>query len=330
MVRFCSIGTSFITDWLMRAAPMTPDFQLKGVYSRSMEKARAFGEKYGVELYFDDLDQVGASEEIDAVYIASPNSLHCSQALKMIGYGKHVFIEKPIAANLRETKEILAAAKEKGVVAAEALRHTFNPGFDVLRECMGRLGKIRQTKITFAQYSSRIGSYLQGQQHNVFDHAMAGGALLDLGVYVVSFMTALYGAPKDIAARATFIGGENGAKRSDGAGMILADYGDMTVCADYSKLNNGANRVEIAGEKGWLNAVDTPNIYEITIHLNNGETNHITLPHEAADMRFELRHFLDMVAGKESPAWNQQISLDTMAVLDEARRQNGIVFPADK
>lgn len=330
MVRFCSIGTSFITDWLMRAAPMTPDFALKGVYSRTMEKARAFGEKYGATLFFDDLDQLGESKEIDAVYIASPNALHYEQAMKMIGYGKHVFIEKPIAANLREAQEIIAAAKAKGVVAAEALRHTFNPGFDTLKECMGRIGKIRQTKITFAQYSSRIESYLKGAKHNVFDHAMAGGALLDLGVYVVSFMTALYGAPKDIGAKLIFVGGENGVKRTDAAGMILADYGDMTVCADYSKMNNGESRVEIDGEKGRIIALETPNIDDITVKFNDGRVEHIALPHEAADMRFELRRFIDMVEGKESPDWNNQVSLDTMAVMDEARRQNGIVFEADQ
>lgn len=95
MVRFAVIGTNKITDGFLNAAMLCEDFKLAAVYSRSKEKALEFGSKYGVTLVYDDLDELAASNEIDAVYVASPNSLHASQSIKMLMVKNMFYVKKP-------------------------------------------------------------------------------------------------------------------------------------------------------------------------------------------------------------------------------------------
>src|SRR5207302_636552 len=111
MIRFGIVGTNWITERLLAAAGKHDEFVLKAVFSRTEDRAREFAAKYEVELTFTDLNEMAASEEIDAVYIASPNSYHAEQAILFMEHGKHVLCEKPLAANAKEVKAMMKAAK---------------------------------------------------------------------------------------------------------------------------------------------------------------------------------------------------------------------------
>ena len=122
------------TEEMLAASKFCPEFTLDTVYSRSAEKARAFAEKWGAPHWTDSLEALAASASVAAVYIASPNALHCEQTLLMLRGGKHVLCEKPIARCAVELETMLSAAQERGLVLLQAMRSAFLPTIPLLRE----------------------------------------------------------------------------------------------------------------------------------------------------------------------------------------------------
>jgi len=143
-IRFGLIGTSGITENFLKGAAKVKNFELVGVYSRDLDKAKAFGEKKGARLFFDSLEKMASCEEIDAIYIASPNFMHASQAITCLEKGKHVLCEKAFASNSKEVKKMIEAANKNNVVLMEAMRTTVNPNFKALMDNIHKIGKIRR------------------------------------------------------------------------------------------------------------------------------------------------------------------------------------------
>ena len=162
-IRFATIGTSKITRNFLSAASNVPEFKLEAVYSRNIKNAEEFGNSYGVTKFYDNLTSLAEDSTIDAVYIASPNAFHCSQAIQMMKAGKHILCEKTIASNQKEAEEMFRTASENHVILLEAMRSVFDPGMDAVKANMNKLGVIRRATINYCQYSSRYDSFLQGQ-----------------------------------------------------------------------------------------------------------------------------------------------------------------------
>jgi len=325
-VNFAVIGTNYITDRLLGGAQHCPEFKLKAVYSRSLERAREFGAKYGAELFFDSLEELAACSEVDAVYIASPNFLHAPQAEMMLKAGKHVLGEKPSCSNAAELESMLAAAKESGCVYLEAMRPLYVPGLDCLKKAMERIAPIRRAHITFCQYSSRYDKFKNGIIENTFRPEMSNGALLDIGSYCVAVAAALFGAPERIQSSAVILPGS-----IDACGTALCDYPGMTAELTFSKVNDRVGMTEIQGEGGCINIDDIGNLAPMTLTLRGGQTE--ALECEVKDpfgMYHEMRTFIDCIQGKADPAEYNELSRIIMNILDTVRAQCGIVFPADK
>lgn len=183
MIRFGVIGTNWITDSFISAASEHSDFKLVAVYSRTEEKAREFAEKYGVELTFTNLEEMAKSDELDAVYIASPNSLHAEQAIVMMENKKHVLCEKPLASNVREVERMIATARKHNVLLMEALKTTFLPNFQEVKKNLHKIGPVRRYVASYCQYSSRYDAYKEGNVLNAFKPEFSNGSLVDIGVY---------------------------------------------------------------------------------------------------------------------------------------------------
>ena len=125
MIRFGVVGTNWITDAFIRGASLNKGFRLNAVYSRTKERAQQFAGKYLVENIFTDLNEMAESKSIDAVYIASPNSLHKKQSILFLNNQKHVLCEKPLASNCKEVMEMIKVAKNNKVLLMEAMKTTF-------------------------------------------------------------------------------------------------------------------------------------------------------------------------------------------------------------
>lgn len=326
MIRFAIIGTNKITDKFIEAANLCKDFKLTAVYSRTKERAIEFGSKYGVTSVYDDLDELAASNEVDAVYIASPNSFHASQSIKMMKGKKHVLCEKTIASNQRELKKMIQSSKENGVILLEAMRSVFDPGFKVIEDNLYKLGFIRRVTFQYSQYSSRYDNFKKGIIENAFNPIFSNGALMDIGVYCIHPLVKLFGMPKKIWSNAVIL--ENGI---DGAGTIMVQYKDMQGELIYSKITNSALPSQIQGEKGCMIITEIPDVREVTIVYNNGEREEISVMNKYDNnMYYEVEEFIKLIQTKENAKIHNQYSLMELEIMDEARKQMGLKFPADR
>ncbi len=343
-IRFATIGTSGICERFIDALTQTEGAELVGCYSRSLDKARSFGESRGATRFFDDLAALAAADEVDAVYIASPNSLHAAQARAMVRGGKHVLVEKAFASNAVEASGVFEAAAAHGVVAMEAMRNLHTPGFAAVRACLPELGQVRIADFSFSKVTSRMSRFRAGERVNIFDPHMAAGALMDIGVYCVAPAVALFGAPDRVAAvacTADVPGCEPGDPCSviDLSGVLALGYADKSVSLTYGKVSDDQLSCQVQGEDATLvfDKVYCPESLRVFDHEDKGLV--FTVDEVAArrvetstpenDMVCELEDFLGAIEGSGADARFREITLGTLAVMDEARRQVGVVFPAD-
>ncbi|SFA49920.1 Predicted dehydrogenase [Parageobacillus thermantarcticus] len=327
MIRFATIGTNWITEAFIEAAKKVEDFALAAVYSRTDEKAKQFAAKTGAKWTFTNLEELAKSNDIDAVYIASPNSLHAEQAILLMNHGKHVLCEKPMASNTKEVKAMIDAARRNGVVLMEAMKTTLLPNFQAVREHLHKIGKIRRYFASYCQYSSRYDAYKQGTVLNAFNPAFSNGALMDIGVYCIYPMVVLFGKPNILQASSLKL--ESGV---DGEGTIIFTYENMDAIVMYSKITNSYLPAEIQGEDGsiLIDAIHTP--AKVEIRYRDGRTEDITVPQEQHPMYYEVKEFIELIKNgkRESEVNSHEHSLATIELIEQARKQTGIIFPADQ
>ncbi|MBA2871247.1 putative dehydrogenase [Anoxybacillus calidus] len=327
MIKFATIGTNWITEEFIKAAKEVPDFALTAVYSRTEEKAKEFAAKVGAERTFTSLEEMAQSDEIDAVYIASPNSFHAEQAILLMNHGKHVICEKPIASHTAELQAMIEVAKQNDVVLMEAMKSTLLPNFQAIRKHIHKIGKVRRYFASYCQYSSRYDAYKQGTVLNAFNPTFSSGALMDIGVYCLYPMVVLFGKPLHIKANSFLL--ESGV---DGEGSIILDYGDMDAVVMYSKITNSYIPSEIQGEEGSIivDTIHTPQ--KVEIHYRDGRIEDITEAQTHHPMYYEAKEFIELIQNgkRESEINSHYHSLTTMEIMEEARKQTGIVFPADR
>ncbi|WP_456271275.1 Gfo/Idh/MocA family protein [Bacillus sp. AK031] len=326
MIRFGVVGTNWITERFLDGAAKVNDFTLTAVYSRTEQKAKEFARKYDVETTFTNLEEMAASDAIDAVYIASPNILHSKQSIIFLNHGKHVLCEKPIASNSKELQEMISAAKSNKVLLMEALKTTFIPGFKAIKDNLHKIGKVRRFVSVKNQYSSRYDAYRNGTILNAFKPELANGAIMDIGIYCVVPVISLFGMPESIHANGMLL--ETGA---DGEGSIVFKYNGMEAVAMYSKITNSTIPSEIQGEDGSIIIDSVSDPKKVEIHYRDGKVEDISLEQEDNTMYYEVCEFVDLLKkGKtESSLQTFKLSEGTMAVLEEARKQIGIKFPND-
>ena len=324
MIRFGMIGTGKIAEKFWQANRYGKDFELTAVYSRTLERARQFGFQKGQLQYFDDLEAFANSDCIDAVYVASPNCCHYEQVMTLLKAGKHVLCEKPMASNLEQAQEMFAEAEKQNLILLEGMRSIYAPSFQKMIPYMETLGTIRRATLQYCQYSSRYDNYKRGIVENAFKPELSNGALMDIGVYVVSCMIRLFGAPKSIKASGVKL--HNGV---DGAGTILMEYPDMIGEAIYSKITDSAMPSQIQGEDASMLIQEIENVKDLRI-VRKGVVQSIHFEQSDNILNYETQEFIKMI--KTGMGWekSKEITLETMKVLDEARKQLHIVFPADK
>ncbi|PLR66053.1 Gfo/Idh/MocA family protein [Bacillus sp. UMB0893] len=326
MIRFGIVGTNWITDRLLKAAMQVEDFSLKAVYSRSSEKAEEFAAKYGVDLTYTDLESMAKSDEIDAVYIASPNSLHAEQAILFMNHKKHVLCEKPLASNVSEITKMIQAAKENRVLLMEAMKSTFLPNFKSIQENLHKIGTVRRYVASYCQYSSRYDAYRSGTVLNAFDPSFSNGSLMDIGIYALYPSIVLFGKPETIKASGLRL-----SSGVDGEGSILLQYKDKDAVMMYSKITDSKLPSEIQGEEGSIIIDRISTIEKVEIRYRDGRVEDISRPQKEDTMYYEIKEFIDLIQNDlyESNINTYENSIKVMEVMDEARKQIGVEYPAD-
>ena len=325
-VRFGVIGTNFIVDKVLEAARLDHRFELTAIYSRTQERADEFAKKHNVPHTFTSLEDMLSSNLIDAVYIASPNSLHASQSILCMQHGKHVFCEKPFASNANEVKAMIAAAEKYNVTLMEAMKPTMTPNFSTIKDNLKEIGTIRKYFSCYCQYSSRYDKLKEGVILNAFNPSLSNGAVMDLGVYTIYPMVVLFGRPKKI--RATGLKLFTGA---DGQGSVNFEYEGMDATVMYSKIADSSLPTEIQGEEGTITADRINIINKVTLKKRGGEEIIISTPNPTHEYYFEVAEFIDLIQKneRESTINSLENSLITIEIIDEIRKQLEIIYPAD-
>lgn len=325
-MRFGVIGTNWITEEFIRSGREVDGFWLEAVYSRTEERAREFAARQGIPYWFTDLEEMVQSKRIDAVYIASPNSFHASQAVVCMEHGMHVLCEKPLASNTAEVMQMIQAARRHDVLLMEAVKSTLAPNFRAIQGNLHKLGRIRRYVASNGQYSSRYDAYKAGQMPNAFNPAFSNGALMDIGIYCIYPLVVLLGKPQRIQAEAVML--DSGV---DGQGSILMRYPDCEAAVMFSKITTSFLPAEIQGENATMVIDKINRPQKVEIHYRDGRVEDLTVPQTPHLMHYEIREFMELIrTGKrESPTNSHQNSLMAMQIMEEARRQIGLRFPAD-
>ncbi|MEA3568441.1 Gfo/Idh/MocA family oxidoreductase [Paenibacillus phoenicis] len=326
-MRFATIGTNWITERFIQAALETEQFALTAVYSRTEEKGREFAAKFGDPQVYTDLKALAASSDVDAVYIASPNSFHAEQAILMMDHGKHVLCEKPMASNAAEVRRMIEAARRNDVLLMEALKSTLMPNFRAVQDNLYKIGQVRRYFSSYCQYSSRYDAFKQGKVMNAFNPAFSSGALMDLGIYCIYPMVTLFGKPESVQASAIML-----SSGVDGEGSLVVRYPEMDGVIMYSKITDSYLPTEIQGEYGTIviDRINQP--YEVKILYRDGTTEELTCFQPQESMYYEALEFIELIlSGKRESQINTHArSLAVAELMEEARRQFGLRFAADE
>lgn len=326
-IRFGIIGTNFIVDTVLEAAQLDPRFEAVAIYSRTQESADAFAAKHQIPHTFVSLEEMAQSSLIDAVYIASPNFLHSSQSIQFMKCGKHVLCEKPFASNADECRAMIAASKAYNVTLMEAMKSTLTPNFKTVQENIHALGTIRRYFASYCQYSSRYDKLKEGIVLNAFNPAYSNGAAMDLGVYTIYPMVVLFGRPNKISATGLML-----STGVDGQGAVNFEYDEMNATVIYSKIADSSLPTEIQGEKGLISLDKIHTISDIRLCFRNKDAIYMGDHNPMNEYYYEIAHFIDLIQSnrRESDINSHENSLITIEIVDEIRKQLGVVYSSDE
>ncbi|MFJ4037224.1 Gfo/Idh/MocA family protein [Microbacterium sp. NPDC090007] len=310
MIRIGIVGTSSISARFAEAVTEVDGVEISRVASRDAERARAFAAEIGVPGTAEGLSALLAAPDVDAVYLASPNSLHLAQIDEAVGAGIPVLVEKPAVLTARDWDAAASRARERGVVLLEAMRSAYDPGLAAVRELLPRLGTIRRVALRYEKRSARYDHVLAGEQTNIFDPALGGSALRDLGVYPLHVLVRLFGAPNSVHGVRVGI-----AAGTDGAGSALAAYDGFVADVAWSKITDTALPSEIQGEEASLviDAIDAPRRLVLTPRGGRPEEVRVEAPRNP--MVGEVGFFRDAIAGRDTAA-DHEATAQTLRLVD--------------
>ena len=323
------VGTGSIVDEFCIAVGMIKDMNVVALYSRDIKSARVkeLKETYKITWLFESLDTMLACENIDTVYIASPNSLHYSQSLSALNANKHVICEKPFTSTYIEACHLLDVAKKKQLMIFEAITTLYLPNFQIIKENLFRIGKLRIAMLNYSQYSRKYDRFLAGHLPNVFNCEFSGGCLQDINIYNVHFMTALFGIPGVCEYFPNIH--ENGI---DTSGIMIMQYPGFTATLTGSKDTRSENFVYLQGEKGYIKVLNGSNgCQEVIIELTGEETRKLNSQYESNRLFYELQAFSEMFTGNDTKRCYELIeySANVVKLVENARIKAGVHFAAD-
>jgi predicted dehydrogenase len=293
------------------------------VGSRSLERAERFASAVGAERFYGSYEQLVADDGIDAVYVASPHSHHFTHAGLALSAGKPVLVEKAFTQNAVQAAQIASLARANGLLAMEAMWTRFLPHIDVVRQLLadGALGDVRVVIADHGQY------FDVGPEHRLLNPLLAGGALLDLGVYPVSFVSFVLGTPDSVTAAGdlttTGVDAQLSVVLRSGAAHGLVSTTQLAKTPTTATVSGTRARVEIPG--------DFYQPQQLSLVSRDGDVRTSErgpiVGHEG--LVFQAAHFATLLGeGRtESPLLPLDESVEIMRTMDEVRRQVKLVYP---
>lgn len=324
---WASLGTGVIANELAQALEALGG-KLYSVANRTYDKGVAFAEKYGIEKVYEEIDQVFEDPEVDIIYISTPHNTHINYLRKALAAGKHVLCEKSITLNSEELTEAIQLAEENHVKLAEAMTIFHMPIYSKLAEIVnsGALGPLRLIQVNF-------GSYKEYDMNNrFFNRNLAGGAMLDIGVYALSLIRWFFTETADqVLSQVKYA--PTGVDEQ--AGILLMNPAGEMAAVTLSLHAKQPKRATIAFDKGYIEIFEYPRAMEATITytgdghketIKAGDTSD-ALSYEVADMEAAVRsNNLSTVESLMHITYTQ----DVMHIMTDIRNNWGMKYPEEE
>ena len=324
-IRWGILSTGTIAGKFAEGLQSVPDAELLAVGSRSQAAADAFGDKFDIERRYDTYEALAEDPDIDVIYVGTPHSFHKENTLLCLNRGKAVLCEKPFAINATEAELMIRTARENGVFLMEAMWSRYLPVMQRVRELLseGVIGDVMQLTADFGFQNTF------DPKHRLYDPAMGGGALLDIGIYPVSMASMVYGTPDRIQSMAHL--GKTGV--DENAAVILGYKNSPALAIISTSLCVHSHRsAMINGTKGCIRLPDpwwkTP---RFTLEIHQGETSEIEVPitgngynYQAVEVGRCLRAGL-----LESDVMPLEETISVTRTMDIIRAQWGLTYPME-
>ncbi|HUT60819.1 MAG TPA: Gfo/Idh/MocA family oxidoreductase [Phycisphaerae bacterium] len=243
-VRWGILGTGAIASKMAQALHQVEGAEPAAVGSRSQASADAFGDKFGVPRRHASYEALAADPDVDVVYIATPHPMHMDNSMLCLGAGKAVLCEKPFTVNAGQAREVIELARSKGLFLMEAMWSRFVPSVVKLRQLLagGAIGEVRMVQADFG-FRARL-----DPTGRLFDPALAGGGLLDVGVYCISLASMILGPPVRVTGLAHI--GETGVDEQ--AGAVLLGQGGKIAVLSCGVRTNTPHEAVVMGTDGMI------------------------------------------------------------------------------
>jgi len=301
-----------------------PSAELYAIGSRQIERAEEFARQYQAQKWYGSYQELAEDPEVDIIYVANPHAFHMESTLQCLKKGKGVLCEKPLAMNSHQVQLMIDQSRQSNSFLMEALWSRFLPNIIKARELMvsGVIGQIDQLTVDFGFKAN------YDPQSRLFNPALGGGALLDIGIYPLFFATYLFGTPVEIESTARLA--NTGVDES--CQVTLTFQHGVVANLSFTLTEFTSIEARISGDKGeimlpnrWYQPV---NVFT-TVDGKNKE-NKIDFRGNGYNYQVEEVHRCMDQNLIQSDQWSHQHSLDLMGLMDEIRRQCGILYAVDK
>ena len=299
------------------------DICLYAAASRDLSRAQAFCKQEGFEVAYGSYEEMVADPKVDLVYIASPHSHHAEHMKLCIEHGKAVLCEKAFTANAKQAREVLALAKEKGVLVTEAIWTRYMPSLQILKEIIasGALGDIKMLSASLFYPIDHVPRIIQPE--------LAGGALLDVGVYPLNFACMIFGS-NPVRMESSVLLTEQGVDYHESFTLHYAD-GRMAVLSAGTGCRCD-RRCLISGSKGYIVADNVNNIHKIELFTEEDDfttPKAFPVPEQITGYEYQVESCLRALAAGEleCPEMPHAETIRVMELMDELRTQWGVRYP---
>ncbi|MBO6128086.1 MAG: Gfo/Idh/MocA family oxidoreductase [Pseudobutyrivibrio sp.] len=325
-IQLGTIGSGAIVHSILDNVKRNEGIILTAVYSRSKEKALSLAKEYDCEKTYTDMDAFLSDDEINTVYIAIPNLLHYEYTKQALLAGKNVICEKPFTTRYSQAKELADIANEKGLFLVEAAPTSFLPNFKVLKDALTKIGKIKLVMSNYSQYSSRYDAVLKGEKPAIFDPEYAGGCLMDINFYNVLLNVLLFGKPQKSTYYANLYPG-----LADTSGIMVMEYDGFTSTNAGAKDTWGECFFQIEGEKGYIYIEKGSNGLKSVRVVTKDSDDTYNCQTEPDRWYYEIKEITNFFLSGDKDAISQRLTktLETVEIMENARKAAGIIYPTD-
>lgn len=320
-IRWAVLGTGVIANE-MAVALAKNGRKISAVGNRTYEKGVAFAEKYGIEKVYDDFHEMFTDPDIDVIYITTPHNTHKQYMMEALAGGKHLLVEKSITLNSDELDEVKALAEEKGLIVAEAMTIFHMPIYRTLNEILasGKLGKVNLITANFGSFKE------YDMKNRFFNRNLAGGAMLDIGVYALSFIRWFFASKPEIVA-SQYLPAPTGVDES--SVILLKNKDNQMATVALSLHSKQPKRGMVSCEKGFIEIMEYPRAWEAKITYVDGTEELVKAGEHEDALLYELLDMEDAVRGNRAHIYDGYTK-DVMDLMTALRKEWGIVYPEEE